>query len=134
MKTTYFTLVLFIMLSGNSYGGCEKPFGEYSPKNGTTVLRINDDQTVKISRELNGKLVTVYSGKFTDFDEMKGTIYLNHANPIDVAPDNNEQSHICLHVAEDCSLIKAGVCIRSLELFGGKPPKLGSNLFFRKND
>ena len=125
--------VLLYLASFNSFAGCESPFGTYSPKEGTTSITINIDQSLDIKKITSNESTVIYSGRFTNFDEMIGTEYLNYVNAIDVKPLNEEQSHICLHIAGNCSHMKVGVCRRTLELFGGKPPTLDARIYW-KND
>jgi hypothetical protein len=133
MKLAYLIPWLFMLTSLETLAGCEEPFGAFISKNGTMNLTIKHDQTVKISNVDEGIEHEVYKGRLVDFDEMKGTELLNYVNAIDVKPIDRWQSHICLHIGEDCSLIKVGICRRSLERFGGEPPKLNSKVVF-KND
>lgn len=131
MKATYLTLVLLLALTQECLAGCEDPFGTFASKSRETVLEINANQSLTITAESAENSGLIYEGKIYNLDEMIGTEYLNFENPLMVQPSDPEQSHICLHVADDCGFIKLGVCRKLLEQYGGTPPELNANLFWK---
>jgi len=134
MKASYLFSLLMCLISVNSFAGCEEPFGNFEPREGLTRIKISTDQTLEIAKYEGDESTVIYTGKFTNLDKMIGTEFLNYANPIDVKPFNEKQSHLCLHVGGDCSLMKVGLCRWSLERFGGEPPKLDARLYWRTDD
>jgi len=106
-----------------------KPFGEYVSQAGKTTIKINIDQTVKIYFPNNELDEPIFEGRFTNFDELKGTEFHNFANPIDVESKNKKQAGLMFHIAEDCSLMKGGPNFRDV----GEKIKIDDALFWNTN-
>ena len=132
----YLYLFIFYMYSSNSFAGCDAPYGVFkaaSYDESQMYIEINMNQILKIKKGDGEKSKIIYQGRFTNFDEMVGTEYLNFENAIDIEPFDKKKSHICLHINDDCSGMKVDICRRALDFFGGEPPKLEER-YFLKND
>ena len=106
-----------------------EPSGEYVSRAGETTIKIDADQIVKVYYPNNELNDPIFEGRFTNFDELKGTEFHNFANPIKVESKNEEQADLMFHIAEDCSLMKGGPNFRDV----GKKIEIDDALFWNTN-
>lgn len=99
------------------------------PKEGETRFVIEESQIVNMYR--NDQLI--YEGKFSNFDEIKGTEFHSYENVVLAKPINPKHSYIAFHISHDCKMFKAFAHFYYLEKFGGTPPKFDATVYW-KND
>ncbi len=125
MKLSKLFFLLFILVHHNAQARCIFPYGSYSPRlSATPTVSINTDQSVEIKKREE----VIYRGEIINFDPVEGH---NEASPLDVKPEDSTQSYMCLGISDDCDLVKVYACAQTLKEYGGEPPNLEENLFWK---